>query len=57
MIAVAEPGAVVGREDDERVLLQAVGLERLEDLAHGRVDLLDHVAIEALLRLAPVSRH
>ena len=25
-----------------------------QDLAHGRVDLLDHVAIQALLRLAPV---
>ena len=31
MIAVGEPGAIVGREDDQRVSLQSVGLECPKD--------------------------
>ena len=55
VIAVAQPGPVVGREDDERILRQAVGLECPHDLAHRRVDFLDHVAIQALARLTSIA--
>ena len=50
VVAVGEPRPVVGSEDDERVPLEAQAPERREHPAHRVVDLLDHVAVEALLR-------
>ena len=47
VIAVDEPRAVVGEEHHERVLLQAVLLQRGEDLARAPVDLLDGIPVEA----------
>ncbi len=52
MLAVAEPGAVVGSENNERVVAEVVSLEGCEDFADGPIDLLHHVAEQAALGLA-----
>src|SRR5262245_16675041 len=54
MIAIAEPGSVVGAEDDERTLCQLEPVERGENLADRPIELLDHVAKWAALR-APLE--
>ena len=51
--ALAEPRAVVGQEHDDRVPVQAEGLQRVDDLPAGPVDALDDVAVEPAGRLAP----
>ena len=51
VVAVAQPRAVVAGEDHERVVGELVLVERLQDLAHRPVDLLDHVAEQPLLAL------
>jgi len=52
VIAVGEPGAVVGGEDDQRVFFEAVFFESLTNLADGPVDFHDHIAVESLLGFA-----
>ena len=44
-------GAVVGGEKDERVFVETVGLERVEDLADGPVDFGDGLTEELVPRL------
>ena len=48
VFAIAQPGAVVGGEDDEGILLQAILLQGLEHLAHRPVDFFDNIPIEPL---------
>src|SRR5690606_36333657 len=43
--ALDEPGAVVAGEDDERVLGEVFGAQRVEHAADGVIDLLDPVAV------------
>ncbi len=52
MVAVAEPRPVVGGEHHQRVVIEPVLLQGVEDLAHRPVDLLDHVAVEPALGFA-----
>ena len=47
VVAVVEPRAVVGGEDDERVVIEAVALERVEDLADRPVDFHHDIAEQA----------
>ena len=56
VIAVREPGPVVGGEDHERVALEPEAPERGQQLADRVVDLLDHVAVEPLPRSAAEAR-
>ena len=53
VVAVGEERAVVGDEDDQRVVVQAVLLQRREHLADGPVEFFDHVAVEPARGLAP----
>ena len=48
VFAIAQPRAVVGGEDDEGILLQAILLQGLEHLAHRPVNFFDDVPIEPL---------
>ena len=48
VFAIAQPGAVVGGEDHQRVLLQTALLQGLEHLAHRPVDFFDNIPIEPL---------
>ena len=62
VVAVEQPRAVVGGEHHQRVVVEAVAFQRRQDLPDRPVDLLDHVAVEAALRLAfefvgDVQRH
>src|SRR5215468_3515038 len=52
MISVAQPGTIIGREDNPRVRFEAEAFERLEQLPHGPVDLPDDVAVQTERRLA-----
>jgi hypothetical protein len=45
--AERQPWAVVAREDDERVAVEAGRLQRVEDPACARVELFDDVAVDA----------
>ena len=47
VIAVRQPGPVVGREDDERVVVEVRALDGVEDPADRPVDFRDHVAVGA----------
>ncbi len=47
MLAVAEPGAIVAGENDERSLVKAVAVERGQHFTHRPVDFLDHISKEA----------
>src|SRR5215510_16155946 len=46
VIAVAQPGAVVRREDHQSISIQIQPLQRVEDLADRPIDLLDHIAVQ-----------
>ena len=46
VIAVAQPRAVVRREDHQSVSIQIQPLQRVEDLADRPIDLLDHVSVQ-----------
>ncbi len=50
VLAIAQPRAVVGGEDDEGILLQAILPQGLEHLAHRPVDFFDNIPIEPLPR-------
>lgn len=47
VIAVAKPRAIVRGEDHPGVFVEAVAMERVEDLSDRPVDFLDHVAVKA----------
>ena len=53
VVAVGQPRAVVRGEDDQRVVVEAVLLQRGEDLADGPVDLLITSPYEAALGSCP----
>src|SRR6185503_20063710 len=62
VLVLDEPGAIVAREDDERLLLEPFGTERLQHPADAPVELLDDVAVDppgtlARERLGRVKRH
>ena len=44
MVAVTEPGAVIGGEHDERVIVQPVAFDSVEDLADRPVEFHHNVA-------------
>ena len=52
MVAVGEPGAIVGEINDQCVFFQSETFERRHDLARAPVDFLTRIAIEAALGLA-----
>jgi hypothetical protein len=47
VIVVGQPGAIVGRKEDERILGNAELVEGVEDASHRPVDLFDGVAVHA----------
>ena len=50
MVAEAQPGPVVRREDHQRVLSQPLGFQRFDKPAHVGVDLLHNVAVQTASR-------
>jgi hypothetical protein len=52
VIAVLQPRAVVGGKDDERVLVEPVALDRIENLTDRPIDLRNHVAVQPVTALA-----
>ena len=49
VFAVGEEGAIVGAENDERVVVEAEAFEGGHDLADGPIEFLDDIAVEAAL--------
>lgn len=52
MIAIRKPRAIVGRVYDERIVVDLVLFEGVDDLPHGPVDFGDDIAVGALLGFA-----
>src|SRR6187402_3427292 len=50
------PGAVIAGEQEERVLVEPVLLQRLHDLPHGPIQLADDIAVNAVGALAAERR-
>jgi len=62
VIAVEQPGAVVGGEDHQCVVFQAVRFDRVENLPDRPINFFQHVAIKSARRFAlefvrDVQRH
>ena len=62
VVAVGEPGTVVGRENHQRVLVETELPQRLQDLPDRPIEFHDDVAVQALLgfpleTIGDVQRH
>ena len=52
MVAIQEPGAIVGGENHQRAFVETILLQALQDFTHRPVEFLNHVSVQAAFRFA-----